>query len=195
MVLRRPAVPPLVVDTAGDPWALGPSGAVERTDEVMGAFGGIDHLSLSVTDLEASQRFYTGVLDFDLLMDFGEVRILIDRPSSFVLSLIRHTDGHPGPFSELHPGVDHVGLTAGSVDELVEWEARFRAAGVVHTPIRDMPFGRHLNFRDPDGIPFEFFVPNDVLVENLRELREREVPQEEIRARVEQVLGADLGRQ
>jgi glyoxylase I family protein len=155
------------------------------------AFAGVDHLGLSVTDLDRSQRFYTGVLGLDLLVDFGEVRILYDRPSSFTLSLTRHTGGRPGPFSELVPGLDHVGLTAGSRDELVEWEGRFHAAGVVFTPIRDMPFGYHLNFRDPDGIPLEFFVPNDLLIANMRELRERDVPQEEIRERLEQVLGPE----
>jgi glyoxylase I family protein len=152
------------------------------------AFAGIDHLALSVTDLDVSERFYTGVLGLDRLVDFGEVRILIDRPSSFTVSLSRHADRRPGPFSELAVGLDHVGLTAASREDLVEWADRFRAAGVPFTPIRDMPFGSHLNFRDPDGIALEFFVPNDVLTDSLREVRERDVSQEEIRARVEQVL-------
>ncbi|HZB18385.1 MAG TPA: VOC family protein [Blastococcus sp.] len=160
----------------------------------MTAFAGIDHLGLSVTDLDVSERFYTGVLGFDRLVDFGAVRVLIDRPSSFTLSLSRHADGRPERFSELTTGLDHIGLTAGTRDELVEWEDRFRAAGVVFTPIRDMPFGHHLNFRDPDGIALEFFVPNDVLIESLREVRERDVSQEEIRARVEQVLAGDLAQ-
>jgi len=158
------------------------------------AFAGIDHLGLSVTDLDVSERFYTGVLGFDRLVDFGEVRVLIDRPSSFTLSLSRHADARPGPFSELATGLDHVGLTAGSREDLVAWEDRFRAAGVPFTPIRDMPFGHHLNFRDPDGIALEFFVPNDVLTDCLREVRERDVSQEEIRARVEQVLAGELAQ-
>jgi hypothetical protein len=70
----------------------------------------------------------------------------------------------------------------------VEWEGRFETAGVVHTPIRDMPFGSHLNFRDPDGIPLEFFVPDAVLTAWLRELRERDVPREEIDARIREHL-------
>jgi catechol 2,3-dioxygenase-like lactoylglutathione lyase family enzyme len=155
------------------------------------AFAGVDHLGLSVTDLDVSERFYTGVLGLDRLVDFGEVRVLIDRPSSFTLSLSRHDGVRPGPFSELTVGLDHLGLTAASREELEEWEDRFRAAGVPYTPIRDMPFGWHLNFRDPDGIALEFFVPNDVLTDSLREVRERDVPQEEIRARVEQVLAGE----
>ena len=153
-------------------------------------FAGVDHLSLTVTDLDVSERFYTEVLDFRLLMDFGPVRSLWHRSTGFFLSLIRHEEGTDGPFSELHPGVDHVGLAAADRDELVAWEDRFRAAGVEFTPVRDMAFGYHLNFRDPDSIALEFMAPNAVMAANLQELRERDIPREEIRARVEEQLAA-----
>ena len=156
----------------------------------MPAFAGVDHLSLSVTDLDVSERFYTDVLDFSHVMDFGEVRVLLHRATGFMLSLYRHTDGHRVPFSERNPGLDHLGLTAATRDELVAWEQRFAAAGVSFTPIRDMPFGAHLNFRDPDGIPLEFSVANALLTAAMHELRERDVPREEIRARVEAALAA-----
>ena len=159
-----------------------------RKREPVTDFGALDHLSLSVTDLDESQRFYTGVLGFMLLVDFGEVRILLDRSTGFTLSLVRHPAGRPGPFSELSPGLDHIGLPASDRDELVEWERRFEAAGVVYTPIRDMPFGSHLNFRDPDGIPLEFIVPGAVLTAWLQEVRERDVPQDEINTRVREHL-------
>ena len=154
----------------------------------MPTFAGIDHLSLSVNDLDESQHFYIDVLDFMLLVDFGEVRVLLDRPTGFTLSLVRHSSGRRGPFSELNPGLDHIGLTASTREELVEWERRFETAGVVYTPIRDMPFGFHLNFRDPDGIPLEFMVPNAVLTAWLLEVRERDVPRDEINTRVREHL-------
>ena len=154
----------------------------------MPTFAGIDHLSLAVNDLDESQHFYIDVLDFMLLVDFGEVRVLLDRPTGFTLSLVRHSSGRRGPFSELNPGLDHIGLTASTRDDLVEWERRFETAGVVYTPIRDMPFGSHLNFRDPDGIPLEFMVPNAILTAWLHELRERDVPQDEINTRVREHL-------
>jgi len=159
-----------------------------RKEDDMPTFAGIDHLSLSVNDLDESQHFYIDVLDFMLLVDFGEVRVLLDRPTGFTLSLVRHSSGRRGPFSELNPGLDHIGLTASTRDELVGWERRFETAGVVYTPIRDMPFGSHLNFRDPDGIPLEFMVPNAVLTAWLLEVRERDVSQDEINARVREHL-------
>jgi glyoxylase I family protein len=157
---------------------------------LMPGFAGIDHLSLTVTDLDVSERFYTEVLGFAVLVDFGYVRSLWHRPTGFFLSLIRHDEGRAGPFSELNPGVDHIGLTAADRDELVAWEDRFRAAGVDFTPVRDMPFGFHLNFRDPDGIALEFIATNAVMAANLQELRERDVAPEEVRARVEAQLAA-----
>jgi len=154
----------------------------------MPTFAGIDHLSLSVNDLDESQHFYIDVLDFMLLVDFGEVRVLLDRPTGFTLSLVRHSSGRRGPFSELNPGLDHIGLTASTRDELVGWERRFETAGVVYTPIRDMPFGSHLNFRDPDGVPLELFVADAVLEADWLELRERDVPRDEINTRVREHL-------
>jgi hypothetical protein len=121
------------------------------------------------------------------------VRILLHRASGFVLSLVRHEGGDGGPFSELRTGVDHIGLTAGSRDELLAWEERFRAEGVVFTPVRDMAFGYHLNFRDPDGIALEFTVANELYEACLQELRDRDVPRAEIQVRVEEMLGLPAG--
>lgn len=158
----------------------------------MPTFAGVDHLSLTVTDLDVSERFYTGVLDLTCLVDFGSVRILMHRPTQFVLALVRHDGADGAPFSELHTGVDHIGLVAADRDELVAWETRLRAAGVRYTPIRDMPLGHHLNFRDPDGIALEFTAPNEAYTAALRELRERDVPRAEIRAWMADVLGEPL---
>jgi glyoxylase I family protein len=154
----------------------------------MPTFTGIDHLSLSVTDLDRSEDFYTRVLDFRLAVDFGEARLLIHRATGFGLSLVRHPSAYRGPFSELHPGLDHVGLRASNRGELEEWERRFQTAGIVYTPIRDMPFGSHLNFRDPDGVPLELFVADAVLEADWLELRERDVPRDEINSRVRERL-------
>jgi hypothetical protein len=114
------------------------------------------------------------------------------RSTEFVLSLVRHDAADGQPFSELHTGVDHIGLAAADRGELVAWEERFRAAGVEFTPIRDMPLGHHLNFRDPDGIALEFSAANEVYSACLQELRDRDVPRAEIQARVEELLAVAL---
>jgi len=156
----------------------------------MPSFAGIDHLALSVTDLDRSERFYSEVIGLKPLIDFGTVRILIDRPSSFMLALNKHDPASKAPFSELMTGLDHVGFQASSRDELVEWERRFDALGVRYTPIRDEPFASHLNFRDPDNIALEFSASNDLFAGWLDELRARDIPPEEIRARVGEYLAS-----
>ena len=135
----------------------------------MPELSGVDHASLSVTDL---------------------VRVLVHRPSSFMLALARHDSAHGGPFTELHTGLDHLGFGVGNRDELVAWERRLEAHGVEYTPIRDMEFGAHLNFRDPDHIALELSTSNEVMTGWLAELREREIPREEIEARLGAYLSA-----
>ena len=100
----------------------------------MVTFAGIDHLSLSVTDLDRSQRFYTNVLDFVPVMDFGYARSLFHKQTRFFLALVRHEEGSSEPYSELNTGLDHVGLVAADLDELVAWEQRFEATRGDSTP-------------------------------------------------------------
>ncbi len=156
----------------------------------MADLAGVDHASLSVTDLDRSERFYTDVLGLFRLADFGTVRILLHRPTSFLLALVRH-DAAPGDrFSELHTGLDHLGFAVSGREELVEWERHLEVLGVEYTPIRDMEFGAHLNFRDPDNIALELSTSNETMTAWLEELREREIPRGEINARLAQYLAS-----
>lgn len=156
-------------------------------------FAGVDHASLSVTDLDRSEHFYTGVLGLIRLADFGTARILLHRPTSFMLALVRHDTGHGNQFTELHTGLDHLGFGVSSREELVAWERHLKAVGVEYTPIRDMEFGAHLNFRDPDRIALELSTSNPILTSWLDELREREIPRDEIEARLAEHLAAPDG--
>lgn len=128
----------------------------------MVTFAGVDHVAFTVTDLDVSQRFYTGVLDFVVVMDVGYGRICMHPATGFTLALIKHPAAHGGAFTELRTGLDHLGLAAQSRAELEEWQRRFDRHHVVYTPIRDMEMGYHLNFRDPDGIALELSAPNEL---------------------------------
>ena len=130
----------------------------------MVTFAGIDHVSFTVSDLDVSQQFYTEVLDFVALLDVGYGRILMHPGTGFTLSLMKHEGARGGPFTELTTGLDHLGLTAVSRSDLEEWARRFDELGVTYTPIRDMEFGFHLNFRDPDHIALELSAPNEHLL-------------------------------
>ena len=126
-------------------------------------FAGVGHVAFTVTDLDTSQRFYTQVLDFVVVMDLGYGRICMHPQTGFTLALLAHEGARGGSFSELNTGLDHVGFAAASREELEQWERHFDEHGVVYTPIRDEHFGSHLNFRDPDGIALEFSASNELM--------------------------------
>lgn len=130
----------------------------------MVTFAGVSHVAFTVTDLDTSQRFYTEVLDFVAVLDVGYGRILMHPSTGFTLAVLRHDGAPGGAFTELTTGLDHLGFTASSRQELEEWERRFEEHGVTYTPIRDMELGSHLNFRDPDGIALEFSIPNELMI-------------------------------
>ena len=148
------------------------------------AFTGVDHVSFSVTDLDRSERFYTEVFDLVRLLDVGYARILCHRPTSLLVALVHHDAAAGEPFSELRTGLDHLGFAVTTRDELVAWQEHLVALGVEHTPIRDMELGAHLNLRDPDNIALELSTSNEVATQWYAELRERDIPQDEIDARL-----------
>ena len=76
----------------------------------MVTFAGVDHFSLTVTDLDVSERFYTQVLDFVRVLDVGYGRILIHPGTGFTLTVMTHEGARGGPFTELTTGLDHLGL-------------------------------------------------------------------------------------
>lgn len=151
----------------------------------MVTFAGVDHVSFTVSDLDASQRFYTQVLDFLMVLDVGYGRIFMHPDTGFTLSLMKHAGARGGRFSELTTGLDHLGLTAASREDLEEWARRFDELGVTYTPIRDMEFGSHLNFRDPDNIALELSAPNELLLAAKQALADGRTSQADINAFVE----------
>ncbi|MGL5817856.1 MAG: VOC family protein [Phycicoccus sp.] len=158
----------------------------------MPTFAGVNHLSLSVTDLGVSEDFYVRLFGLRRVLDVGYGRILMHQASGFVLALVHLPDQAGGRFSELVTGLDHVGPTATDRDELVEWEERMREQGVEHTPIRDMALGCHLNFRDPDGIALELQAPTEAYAAVLADVADREMSDEEVTALAVRLVGDEV---
>lgn len=165
---------------------------VPRSDPAVVTFSGVDHVSLTVTDLDVSERFYTSLLGFVVVMDVGYGRICMHPSTGFVLALVTHPGAHGGAFSELHTGMDHLGLAAASREELEEWERRFDEHGVTYTPIRDMEMGHHLNFRDPDGIALELSASNELMLTAQRLMAAGDVSASDIAAFVAEHVSPDL---
>ncbi len=60
-----------------------------RPGGTMAELSGVNHVSLSVTDLDRSERFYTDVFDLIRMMDVGYGRILLHPQTGFIFGIVR----------------------------------------------------------------------------------------------------------
>jgi glyoxylase I family protein len=152
-------------------------------------FAGINHLALTVRDLDVSQRFYCDLFGFLLVLDVGHGRVCIHRGTGFTIALLRPDGASDDRFTPRRTGLDHLGLAVASRAELVQWEQRLQAAGVPSSPIQDLPLGHHLNFTDPDGIALELQAPTAVYAAALVELRSTDLSDDDVRDRAAELVG------
>lgn len=129
----------------------------------MPRMSGVNHITLTVTDLDRSRRWYESVLGLRILNheEVGEFRMVVlgDPRSGMVLALTQHPGEAEGAFDERRPGLDHLSFAVGGKGQLGEWRAHLERLGVDHSPMAEDPFGLVLVFRDPDGIQLELFAP------------------------------------
>jgi glyoxylase I family protein len=133
-------------------------------------FTGVHHVSLTVTDLEASIAWYQRVLRLDALgitvphygrQETGYSVLLVD-PRSGLLFGLHHNAANDGvPFDEARAGMDHVSFGVSGRAELDTWAAWFDEMGVEHSGIVDetdpITYST-IVFRDPDNIQLELIA-------------------------------------
>ena len=133
----------------------------------------LHHIALTVSDLDASTRWYTNVFGLGHLMDVphegGLGRILAAPDMGLVFALHAHETSDGAAFSETRTGLDHVGIVVPLRQDLEQWQEHLAGHGVVRaeradrpltqSPIADEAYGSVLVFRDPDNIQLEMFAP------------------------------------
>lgn len=126
-------------------------------------FGGISHLDLSVSDVEASAAWYERVLDLRRVrrVDLPQrtMIVLVNETTGLVIGLNQHHAFSGGAFDERRAGLDHVGFAVATRAELDVWQERLADRGVEHSPVTDTDSGTALVFRDPDHIQLELWWP------------------------------------
>lgn len=131
----------------------------ETSDSGVPALSGISHISLSVSDCDASLRWYSDVLGFEVAMrpqnEGPWIRSFCSHPSGLAVGFTQHRDA--SPFSFQNAGVDHLAFGVERQEDLDAWVHRFDALAVTHSPVREIEGGALLSFWDPDGIQLELF--------------------------------------
>ena len=126
--------------------------------------GSVHHFRLTVTDVDRTVAFYTGLLGFKKLMDLDPGAFLSN--GSVGLGIGPFPD--PGRalqgdrFSENRVGLDHMSFAVPSRNDLEHAVRLLDARGVPHSEVRDLgeAFGiAILIFRDPDNIQLELSAP------------------------------------
>ena len=128
----------------------------------MRTFPSITHVAVTVTDLDASEAWYTKVLGVAPVLDenTGPFRHIVYQLGTTLFGLHGFPElASDAPFQERSPGLDHVAFGCESRDELVEWAAQLDSLGIAHGEIVDAGYGSGLSFRDPDNIALEIFAP------------------------------------
>lgn len=129
----------------------------------MAQFPALQHVAVTVSDLDRSREWYRKLFGADPVLDedtgpWHHVVWLLDNGT--LLGIHKHKNPSSNePCDELRPGLDHFAFGCANRAELVEWAAKLDGLGIKHGGVVDAPYGSGLSFRDPDNIPLEFFAP------------------------------------
>jgi glyoxylase I family protein len=128
------------------------------------SFPALNHVAVTVRDLDVSEPWYRALIGSDPAIDehtdagFRHLVWVFDNGTLF--GIHQHDQAAKDErFTEFGVGLDHVGFGCANRAELQTWVERLDNLGVEHGGIVDAPYGSGLSFRDPDGIALEFFAP------------------------------------
>ncbi|HEY2812255.1 MAG TPA: VOC family protein [Acidimicrobiales bacterium] len=122
----------------------------------------ITHVAVTVSDLAASEAWYTKLLGVEPVLDedTGPFRHIVYSVGTTLLGLHGFPDlATKDAFDERRPGLDHIAFGVPTRGELEGWAKRLDELDIKHGGIVDAGYGSGLSFRDPDNIALELFAP------------------------------------
>jgi catechol 2,3-dioxygenase-like lactoylglutathione lyase family enzyme len=128
-------------------------------------WGGINHLALVTNDMDATVRFYAGVLGARLVATVGNTsfRHYFFRIGARNTVAFFEYQGHPVESFTKPAGIpdpravqfDHVSFELPDEEAVLELRRRLKEAGSEVTDVVDHGFIRSIYFNDPNGIALE----------------------------------------
>jgi catechol 2,3-dioxygenase len=119
----------------------------------------LGHVVINVTDVEASEKFYNGVLGLPVCARFDENGMkmtFFSLGNHHDLAISQVSDGEE--VGENSSGLNHVAFCIGdSIEQLKQAKTEMDAAGITVMPI-DHDVTQSLYFDDPDGNGVEVYV-------------------------------------
>jgi len=127
-------------------------------------FPGLQHVAITVSDLERSTRWYAALFGAEPVLDEDEDsgtfhHTVFALDGGMLFGLHTHMGGESGEvFDERRTGLDHISFALPGSAELERWRDRLDELGVAHGGIKKAHYGSGISFRDPDNIALEFFI-------------------------------------
>lgn len=129
---------------------------------------GIQHVGLTVTDVDASRAWYERVLGLQTQFeephhgsDAGGYAVVLGTADMSLNIGLDHHPAHDGAaFDPTRTGLDHLCLQVANPELLHAWAGHLDREGVEHSgvyPMEGTPFTL-LTFNDPDGIQLELIA-------------------------------------
>ena len=127
--------------------------------------GAVHHLAITVTDVARSVAFYSEVLGFQKVADFGTRAIMHNGHT--LLALTPPADPAQAisndRFNENRVGLDHISFAVDSLAEMERAKALLDERGIEHGTVNDLGEGFAIyvmSFRDPDNVQLELTAPH-----------------------------------
>ena len=140
----------------------------ESDPTVSPELSGIQHVGLTVRDVEASAEWYQRVLGLHRQFeephhhsDEGGYAVVLGTPDMTLNVGLDHHPANDGDgFDPTRTGLDHVCFQVSNTDDLTKWAAHLDRHAVTNSGVYAMegtPFSL-LTFDDPDGIQLELIA-------------------------------------
>ncbi|HWC13375.1 MAG TPA: VOC family protein [Actinomycetota bacterium] len=123
---------------------------------------GLSHLTLTVSDVQASTKWWSDLLGIEKLFEGTEdgIEYTVNmHPSGLIMGFRAHDKGRRDDrFDETRVGLDHFALNVTSRAEMDQWVNKLDELGIEHSGVKEVEYGAVITFRDPDNLQAEFFA-------------------------------------